>query len=178
MKVLEHPPYTPKRDDPLPATAIMLVLLLFALSLWATTRLPAPVSSHPLPVPGPRLELALSGVLTAQLSLLGDDFVLVRCTPSSFHLRSVSTLSPAALDLHFRGPARKVVGPSAYYLLGAGVGPLTLSTVVDGNASGPTFSSLSGSVTATPDLRTFRFAASMADERNQPLFVSGRLVCP
>lgn len=179
MKALEHPPYTPTRDDPLPTTAMMLVLLLLALSLWATMRMPTPASSDPLPMPGPRLELALSGVLTAQLSLSQDDFTLVRCNPAGFHLRSVSTLSPAALNLHFQGPAGGVAGRDAYYLLGTGVGPLTLNTfVADVKNSGSTFSSLSGSVTATPNLRTFRFTALMEDAQSRPLLVTGRLVCP
>ena len=82
------------------------------------------------------------------------------------------------LELRFQGPGAG--GKSATYLLGAGVGPLTLRTAVDGNAPSSVFSSLAGNITRTVTKTgdTFIFTASLTDVYGQPLFVSGRLECP
>lgn len=158
----------PKRDAETPL-AVLLILTLFFAGLYLVTQRP---TYAPQPVTGPRLELALSGVLTSQLSLLKDDLASVRCTPSGFYVKSGPALLPVGLELHFRGPDSG--HRSATYLLGAGVGPLTLNT--GGSASGATFRSGSGSVTKTAD--AFTFSASLTDLYGQPLLVSGRLSCP
>ena len=153
--------------------AVLFVLTLFATSLYAVTQRP---TYAPQPVAGPRLELSLSGVLTSQLSLTKEDFASVRCTPAGFYLKSVSDLAPTGLELRFQGPGST---RNATYLLGAGVGPLTLKTVY-GSAPGSVFSSSDGSVTKTGTKTgdAFAFTASLTDVYGQPLFASGRLECP
>ena len=155
--------------------AVLFVLTLFATSLYAVTQRP---TYAPRPVTGPQLELALSGVLTSQLSLTADDFASVRCTPAGFSLKSVSDLAPTGLELRFQSPGNSA--RNATYRLGAGVGPLTLRTVTDGSAPGSLFSSSDGSVTKTGTKTgdAFAFTASLTDVYGQPLFASGRLECP
>lgn len=171
MKTLtpSYRPY-PKRADAETPLAVLLVLTLLATGLYFVTQRPA---YAPPPVAGPRLELALSGVLTSQLSLAGNDVALVRCAPSGFYVRSAPTLAPVGLELRFRSPGEG--RGNATYVLGAGVGPLTLRTVYSG-AAGATFSSNSGSVTRSAE--GFVFSASLTDAYGQPLVVSGRLGCP
>ncbi len=168
-------PSYPKSADTATLFMVLFVLTLFAVSLYAVTQRP---TYAPPPVAGPRLELALSGVLTSQVSLTKEDFASVRCTPAGFYLRSVSGFAPMGLELRFQGP--KAGGNSATYLLGAGVGPLTLRTVTDGSAPGSVFRSLAGTVTKTGAKTgdTFTFTASLTDVYGQPLLVSGRLECP
>ena len=155
--------------------AVLFVLTLFAAGLYAVTQRP---TYAPQPVAGPRLELALSGVLTSQLSLTKEDFASVRCTPAGFYLKSVSGYAPMGLELRFQGPGTGT--QNATYLLGAGVGPLTLRTVTDESAPGSVFGSRDGSVTRTAAKTgdTFTFTASLTDAYGQPLLVSGRLECP
>ena len=167
-------PSYPKSAYPETPLAVLFVLTLFAVGLYFVTQRP---TYAPQPVTGPRLELALSGVLTSQLSLTEDDFASVRCTPAGFHLRSVAGFTPVGLELRFQGPGAG--GKSATYLLGAGVGPLTLRTVNNESAPGSVFSSSDGSVTRTVTKTgdTFVFTASLTDVYGQPLLVSGRLSC-
>ena len=84
-------PY-PRRADIETPLAALLVLTLFLAGLYAVTQRP---TYAPQPVTGPRLELALSGVLTGQVSLSGDDFALVRCTPTGFYLRTAAASAPS-----------------------------------------------------------------------------------
>lgn len=168
-------PIYPKRAFSEMSLAVLAVLTLFAVGLYFVAQRTA---YAPQPVTGPRLELALSGVLTSQVSLSENDFASVRCTPTGFNLKSVSGVLPMGLELRFQGPGAG--GKSATYLLGAGVGPLTLRTVTDEGAPGSVFSSSDGSVTKTGTKTgdTFIFAASLTDVYGQPLLVSGRLECP
>ncbi len=163
-------PNYPQRTDTEAPLAVLLVLALFAASLYALTQRP---TYAPQPVAGPRLELALSGVLTSQVSLSENDFASVRCTAAGFQLKSMSDFAPMGLELRFQGPRAR--NDNATYLLGAGVGPLTL-TAVDGSVPGSVFSALAGNVTKTGD--TFTFTAALTDVYGQPLLVSGRLECP
>lgn len=167
-------PSYPKRANIETPLAVLFVLTLFAAGLYAVTQRP---TYAPQPVTGPRLELALSGVLTSQLSLTEDDFASVRCTPAGFYLKSVAGSAPMGLELRFQGPGSGT--QNATYLLGAGVGPLTLRTVTDGGAPGSVFRSLDGSVTKTGTKTgdKFAFTASLTDVYGQPLLVSGRLEC-
>lgn len=160
----------PKRADAETPLAALFVLTLFFVGLYFAAQRP---TYAPQPLTGPRLELALSGILTSQLSLTEDDFASVRCTATGFDLKSVSDLAPVGLELRFRGPAS--THSSATYLLGAGVGPLTLRTMY-GDVSGSAFYSHSGSVTKSAE--AFTFNAALTDAYGQPLLVSGRLRCP
>lgn len=171
MKTLtpSYRPNYPKRADNVTPFAVLLALTLFAVGLYFAAQRPV---YAPQPVAEPRLELALSGVLTSQVSLSENDFASVRCTPTGFYLKSVSGFAPMGLELRFQGPENRA--QNATYLLGAGVGPLTLKTVY-GSASSSSFSSHSGSVTKSAG--AFIFSASLTDAYSQPLLVSGRLSC-
>ncbi len=166
-----RPRFLPKRLDTETPLAALFVLTLFSVGLYFVTQRP---TYAPQPVTGPRLELVLSGVLTSQISLSENDFASVHCTPTGFDLRSVSGVLPTGLELRFRGPGAGQ--HNATYVLGRGVGPLTLTTAVAGSPSGPPFRSVGGNVTRTPD--SFMFSASLTDANGQPLLVSGRLECP
>ena len=170
------PSYRPSYPKPVyleTPLAVLFVFTLFAAGLYTVTQRP---TYAPQPVAGPRLELALSGVLTSQLSLTKEDFASVRCTPAGFYLKSVPGFAPLGLELRFQGPGS---AQNATYLLGAGVGPLTLRTVNNESAPGSVFSSSDGSVTKTVTKTgdTFVFTASLTDVYGQPLLVSGRLSC-
>lgn len=165
-----RPRFLPKRLDTETPLAVLFVVALFSAGLYFVTQRP---TYAPQPVTGPRLELVLSGVLTSQVSLSEDGFSLVRCTPTGFHLKSAAASATMGLELRFRGP--EAGGDSATYLLGVGVGPLSLRTGY-GGASSSAFSSHSGSVTKSAG--AFSFSASLTDLHGQPLLVSGRLVCP
>ena len=172
MKTLtpSYRPLYPKHADIETPLAVLFVLTLFFVGLYFVMQRP---TYAPQPVTGPRLELALSGVLTSQVSLSENDFASVRCTPTGFDLKSVSGVLPVGLELHFQAP--EASGSSATYRLGAGVGPLSLEPVY-GGLSGSAFRSYSGSVTKSAGV--FSFSASLTDLYGQPLLVSGQLVCP
>lgn len=163
-------PSYPKRTDTETLLAVFFVLTLFVAGLYTVAQRP---TYAPQPVAGPRLELALSGVLTSQFSLTEADFAHVRCTPSGFYVKSDSALLPVGLELRFQSSGTE--NDTATYLLGAGVGPLALRTVYEG-VSGSSFSSHSGNVTKSAG--AFTFSAALTDAHGQPLLVGGRLECP
>jgi len=153
--------------------ALALALILAALLYAGRPSAPVP------PAPAlPALTLSLSGTVTTDLRASPRDLARVRCTPSGFHVATFPDLAPFAFEVSFEGASRGT--PTAYHLLGAGVGPLVLRVNTLGasgkGTSGSVFRSLEGSVTVQGDTR--RFTAFMVDDHSRPLFVSGRLSCP
>ena len=179
MKVAEHAQPSSRRPHfRLPTTREIETALLIALSValfgtatWYSLRFAARNDAAPAASPDPeaRLELILSGALSGSLSLGAAELKTVRCSASGFQLASTQRVA-YPLTLSFRGALGRAER-YAYYALGSG-GDFKLKV------SGTPYTLLSGTVTASPEARTFTFNASLVDTQSQPLQVSGRLVCP